>query len=225
MLAPTKRTEWWKEIESIRRRHPEPVRPDPMYPNNIIRSLAALAPADTIVTTDVGQHQMWAAQAWPVQSPRSFLTSGGLGTMGFGVPAALGAALAHPERTVVALTGDGSLLMNIQDLATLAEHDLDVKIILFNNGHLGLVRQQQELFYEGRYTASRFERRPDFRTLARGFGIDAVRLESWDGRAAARTFERRGPMLVEMMISETENVFPMVPPGAANTAAIAVGRS
>ena len=114
---------------------------------------------------------MWAAQWWPVRRTRSFLTSGGLGTMGFSVPAAMGAALANPGVPTLVLTGDGSLLINIQELATIAENDLDIKICVFNNGHLGLVRQQQELFYGGRIVASRFDARPDFAAIARGFGI------------------------------------------------------
>ena len=136
-----------------------------------MQKLAALAPANAIVTVDVGQHQMWAAQWWPVRRPRTFLTSGGLGTMGFSVPAGMGAALANPDTPVLVLTGDGSLLINIQELATIAECNLDIKICVFNNGSLGLVRQQQELFYGKRYVASRFEARPDFAAIARGFGI------------------------------------------------------
>ena len=122
----------------------------------LIRGLAQQLPADTIVTTDVGQHQMWVAQAYPFRRPRTLQTSGGLGTMGFGLPAAIGAALAAPGRRVVCVSGDGSFLMNIQELATLAELDLNVAVVVMNNRHLGLVRQQQELFYGGRLSASRF---------------------------------------------------------------------
>ena len=127
---------------------------DPLRPYGIIRAAAALLPEDAIITTDVGQHQMWAAQAYPFTRPRQWLTSGGLGTMGFGLPAAIGAAIACPGRTVVCFSGDGSLLMNVQELATAAEEGVDVKIILLNNAQLGLVRQQQQLFYGGRYHAS-----------------------------------------------------------------------
>jgi acetolactate synthase I/II/III large subunit len=167
---------------------------------------------------------MWAAQAYPVRYPRSFLSSGGLGTMGFGLPTALGAALARPEATVIALCGDGSLLMNIQELATLAEQNLNVKVFIFNNGHLGLVRQQQELFYQERYIASRFEHRPDFIAIARGFGIPAYALPAFDAAVIDQALKTKGPALVDMAISETANVFPMVPPGAANTKAL-TGRS
>ena len=129
------------------------------------------------MTTDVGQHQMWVAQAYPVRRPRGLLTSGGLGTMGFGLPAAIGAALAMPGRRVACVSGDGSILMNIQELATLAELDLPVAVLVFNNAQLGLVRQQQELFYSRRYEASRFGSAPDFAALARAFGIRGERLD------------------------------------------------
>ncbi len=220
LVPAVKRSEWWKEIDGLKAAHPETPPDDPMHPWNLIRSIGAMAPLDAIVTTDVGQHQMWAAQAYPVRYPRSFLTSGGLGTMGFGLPAALGAALARPECTVVALVGDGSLLMNVQELATLAELGLNVKVFVFDNGQLGLVRQQQELFYQERYVASRFERRPDLVAIARGFGIDARPLASFDAAVLERVLKDDGPALVNMAVSETENVFPMVPPGAANVQAI-----
>ena len=140
---------------------------------------------------------MWAAQWWPVRRTRSFLTSGGLGTMGFAVPAAMGAALANPGAPVLVLTGDGSLLINIQELATIAENELDIKICVFNNGHLGLVRQQQELFYGGRYVASRFDARPDFAAIARGFGIPGCTIRiPHDEAALARAFAIKGPVLI-----------------------------
>ncbi|MBN2353286.1 MAG: biosynthetic-type acetolactate synthase large subunit [Spirochaetales bacterium] len=220
-LAPAaKRTQWWKEIDAVKAAHPETPPEDPMHPWSLIRSIGAMAPLDAIVTTDVGQHQMWAAQAYPVRYPRSFLTSGGLGTMGFGLPAAIGAALARPECTVIALVGDGSLLMNVQELATLAEIGLNIKVFVFDNGQLGLVRQQQELFYQERYVASRFERRPDLAAIARGFGIEACPLASFDAAVVEQALLTDGPVLVNMAVSETENVFPMVPPGAANVQAI-----
>jgi acetolactate synthase-1/2/3 large subunit len=221
LLPEQKRPDWREEIEKLKTSHAEEKPADPMHPANLMRTIAAFAPVNAIVSTDVGQHQMWAAQAYPVNRPRSFLSSGGLGTMGFGLPAAIGAALANPERTVIALCGDGSLLMNIQELATLAEENLDVKIFLFNNGHLGLVRQQQELFYEGRYIASRFGARPDFNAVASGFGIKAFSVnDSLSAGFIEQVFAFRGPELINLMIPETENVFPMVPPGAANTAAL-----
>lgn len=192
------------------------------HPRELVRAIAREAGPDAIVTTDVGQHQMWAAQAYPVSRPRSFLTSGGLGTMGFGLPAAIGAALANPSRRVVCITGDGSILMNVQELATLAELGLDVSVFVFDNGHLGLVRQQQELFYGGRYSASRFERRIDFAAIAKGFGVEAEGVDALDGAAdaIARALCGKGPRLLSIRIRGEENVLPMVPPGGANTEAI-----
>ena len=171
------------------------------HPGNLVKRLASLTPENTIVTVDVGQHQMWAAQWWPVRRTRTFLTSGGLGTMGFSVPAAMGAALANPGTPVLVLTGDGSLLINIQELATIAENDLDVKICVFNNGHLGLVRQQQELFYGKRYVASRFDARPDFAAIARGFGITGCTIGiPHDEGALRRALSIKGPVLLDIAV-------------------------
>ncbi|MFP4416894.1 MAG: biosynthetic-type acetolactate synthase large subunit [Chitinivibrionales bacterium] len=191
---------------------------NPDHPLSLIATVGALAGKDTIVTTDVGQHQMWVAQAYPFKKPATFLTSGGLGTMGFGLPAAIGAALANPGREVICFTGDGSLLMNIQELATLAELDLNVKIVLLNNETLGLVKQQQELFYDGRSFASSFDAGPDFTAIAANFGIKGFRLERQDERLADLTeaLVNPGPSLIEIAIGAQEMVFPMVPPGGAN---------
>jgi acetolactate synthase-1/2/3 large subunit len=177
-----------------------------------------------VATTDVGQHQMWAAQAWLQRGPRSFLTSGGLGTMGFGLPAAIGAALADPGRRITCLSGDGSILMNIQELATLAELDLDVSVFIFDNGHLGLVRQQQELFYGNRTMACKFSNRPDFAAIARGFGIPSVRVGLGQDPAAAieAAYAGRGPRLAVLEVDPQELVMPMVPPGKANEEALSI---
>jgi acetolactate synthase-1/2/3 large subunit len=221
MVARAPRREWKAEIDALRASHPVPVPGNASHPAHLVRSLAAAAPRDTIVTTDVGQHQMWAAQSWPVRRSRSFLTSGGLGTMGFAVPAAMGAALANPGTAVLVLTGDGSVLMNIQELATIAENGLDVRICVFNNGHLGLVRQQQELFYGKRYVASRFDSRPDFAAIARGFGVRGCTFGlDRDNDALARALQAEGPVLLDIAVPETENVFPMVPPGKSNVEAL-----
>ena len=165
---------------------------------------------------------MWAAQAWPVNRPRSFLTSGGLGTMGFGLPAAMGAALANPGRKAICLSGDGSILMNIQELATLAELDLDLAIIVFDNGYLGLVRQQQELFYSGRHSASKFAKRVDYAAVAAGFGIPSARVELGidPGAALEAAISARGPYLLQVEVSPEELVLPMTPPGKPNSQAI-----
>jgi acetolactate synthase-1/2/3 large subunit len=214
------RHEWIAHVRHLRCAHPlaTPGDDDPLKPYGIVRHTAAIAGNDAIVTTDVGQHQMWVAQAFPFARPRQLLTSGGLGTMGFGLPAAIGAALAEPGRRVVCFTGDGSLLMNVQELATAAEERVDVKIILLDNGHLGLVRQQQELFYGRRFHASRFHAEPDFAAIARAFGVAACDLGEEDDPLAALTeaFRQAGPALVRVPIAAEANVYPMVPPGAAN---------
>jgi acetolactate synthase I/II/III large subunit len=193
------------------------------HPRALVRAIARAAGPDAIVATDVGQHQMWAAQAYPVPRPRSFLSSGGLGTMGFGLPAAIGAALANPGRRTVCITGDGSLLMNVQELATLADLGLDVAVIVFDNGHLGLVKQQQELFYGGRISASRFDRRIDFAAITRGFGIEAEKVEAGpeSSDAIRRAIRASGPRLLAIDTRAEDNVLPMVPPGGANLDAIA----
>jgi len=225
-LPAQQRPAWRARATELRNQYPlahPPRAEDPLHPINLCRFLSETLPADTIVTTDVGQHQMWVAQAWPFRAPRTLLTSGGLGTMGFGLPAAIGAALAAPSRRVVCVSGDGSLLMNVQELATLAELGLPVAILLFNNGHLGLVRQQQELFYQQHYSASRFQSAPDFAALAQAFGIRGVRLDpTGDPLAAlAAALAQPGPCLIDIPIHETANVYPMVPPGAAKRNMIA----
>jgi acetolactate synthase-1/2/3 large subunit len=214
------RPDWLAFVNRMRADYPflMPDRDDLYHPINIIKTIGGLAAPDTIVATDVGQHQMWVAQAYPFQLPRTLLTSGGLGTMGFGLPAAIGAALANPGKRVICFSGDGSLLMNIQELATLADWQLDITIILFQNGHLGLVRQQQELFYEQNYIASKFMTNPDFVAVARGFGVRGYDLKE-DGREAVFIFQKTlaepGPCLISVPIDYTANVFPMVPPGKA----------
>jgi acetolactate synthase-1/2/3 large subunit len=219
------RPAWRSRVSALRAAHAlaTPGADDPYEPYGIVRHIAALAGPDAIVTSDVGQHQMWAAQVFPFSRPRQWLTSGGLGTMGFGLPAAIGAALALPDRRVVCFTGDGSLLMNVQELATATEEQADVKIILLNNAHLGLVRQQQQLFYGGRYHASRFHAEPDFAAIARGFGIEAYDLGTTaePHAALARALGTPGPCLVNVPIRRDANVYPMVPPGAANREMIA----
>ncbi len=219
-VAATPRTAWTQRVATLQAAYPlaTPGADDPLDPYGIIRHTAALLPADAIITTDVGQHQMWAAQAFPFTRPRQWLTSGGLGTMGFGLPAAIGAALAFPERTIVCFSGDGSLLMNLQELATAAEEGVNVKVVLLNNARLGLVRQQQQLFYGGRYHASRFHAEPDFVAIARGFGIRGCDLGTAEDplRTLAHALTAPGPCLVNVPIAAEENVYPMVPPGGAN---------
>lgn len=221
MVPRDPRPDWMARVAEIRALHPKsrPGLHDPLQPYGIIWQCGTLLDEDTLVTTDVGQHQMWAAQAWPFTRPRQWLTSGGLGTMGFGLPAAIGAALAEPGKLVVCFTGDGSLLMNIQEMATAVEEGVNVKIVLLNNGHLGLVRQQQQLFYGRRYEASRFGVQPDFPAIARAFGLTAYDLAGAADplETLARALSGPGPCLIHVPIAAGENVYPMVPPGAANT--------
>jgi len=213
------REKWRSRVDRLKAAHVfPPESPDPPHPVNLLKHISRHVAPDTIITTDVGQHQMWTAQAYPFCSPRTFLTSGGLGTMGFGVPAAIGAALANPGSKVVCISGDGSFLMNIQELATLAEHNLNVTIVIMNNNHLGLVRQQQELFFEKRIFASKFDSSPDFASIAKGFGVSSYDLKDSSDPLETITaaLETLGPSVVNAPIDCEANVYPMVPPGAAN---------
>lgn len=217
----SKKEDWLNHVNEMKRRYPFvlPEEKDIFHPINIIRYTAGIIPEDSIIVTDVGQHQMWTAQAYPFSKPRTLLTSGGLGTMGFGLPAAIGAALAKPDKLVVCFSGDGSILMNIQELATLADLGLNVKVLIMNNGHLGLVRQQQEMFYDEHYIASKFITNPDFAAISKGFGVNSYDLsrEKEPMTSLKTVLLSSGPWVVNIPIKEDENVVPIVPPGAGNT--------
>jgi acetolactate synthase I/II/III large subunit len=223
-VMPAHRPDWLARVCELRNEFPlrMPNRSQICSPYGIVQAVGSLAPRDAIVTTDVGQHQMWVAQSFPFQRPDRWLTSGGLGTMGFGLPVAIGAALAEPAATTICFTGDGSLLMNIQELATLAELDLNVKIVLLDNASLGLVRQQQELFYRKRLVASLFAQPSNFVAIAHAFGIPAVDLErtARPEEALRRAIRSDGPVLIRVPIAAEHHVLPMVAPGAANTEAL-----
>lgn len=223
-VPPTQRTLWLSRVNQLKHGHPlqTPGIHDLCSPYGIVQAVGALAPVDAIVTTDVGQHQMWVAQRFPFQRPDRWLTSGGLGTMGFGLPAAIGAALVAPEATTLCFTGDGSLLMNIQELATLAELDLNVKIVLLDNGALGLVRQQQELFYRQRLVASLYSQPSRFVAIAEAFGVPALDLDEQPDPhdALSCAIGTRGPVLIRVPIAATNHVLPMVAPGASNIDAL-----
>jgi acetolactate synthase-1/2/3 large subunit len=171
-----------------------------------------------VVTCDVGQHQMWVAQHMHHAHPRRHLTSGGLGTMGFGLPAAIGAALGAPDRTVVCVSGDGSIMMNIQELATAMRYHLPVKVVLLDNGVLGMVRQWQELFFERRFSEVTLDDNPDFAEVARAFGFAARSLTHADDERDALQWllDHDGPALLHVSIDPQQNVWPLVPPNATN---------
>ena len=221
-VRPQRRPAWQEHIRRLEAAH-GPCRTDrtvPEGPARLIRRVAELVGPEALITTDVGQHQMWVAQAYPFSRPGQLLTSGGLGTMGFGLPAAIGAALACPGRRVVCFSGDGSLQMNIQELATAVEQQLDLTIVLLNNQSLGLVRQQQRLFYGARCFASAYPLAVDFAAIARGFGLRAHDLSGagqTTDEVLAWALREPGPCLVNVPIDIDAEVAPMVPPGAANT--------
>jgi acetolactate synthase-1/2/3 large subunit len=183
---------------------------------DVLDAFFRAAPDDTIVATDVGQHQMWAAQRQRAIHPRNYVTSAGLGSMGFGLPAAIGAQFAHPERTVVAICGDGGFQMSIAELATLRRYELPVKILLIDNQRLGMVRQWQELFYERRFSHTDLSDNPDFALVARGYGIRAERVEDPAelGDALGRFLAAREPVLLHCACFPSENVWPLIPPGS-----------
>ncbi|MCK7552581.1 MULTISPECIES: acetolactate synthase 2 catalytic subunit [Marinobacter] len=183
-----------------------------------IRQLSRIAPDDTLVACDVGQHQMWVAQHYEFDHPRHHLTSGGLGTMGFGLPAAIGAQFADRASTVINVTGDGSFMMNAQELATIRRYNLPVKLIVMDNQCLGMVRQQQELFYGNRESQINLDDNPDFVAMARAFDIPALRIERTDQirRGIETILAYDGPMLLHVAISREDNVWPIVKPGASN---------
>lgn len=184
----------------------------------VLAKKAGLNPKDLIVTTDVGQHQMWAAQYYPVEDVRTFLTSGSLGTMGFGLPAAIGAAFANPEKRIVCFSGDGSILMNIQELATLAENNVAVTVIVFENGTLGMVYQQQKIIFEKNYSASEFIACPDLLKIAEGFGIEVADADidkDWYKKAFDSNRKNK-PFFVRVRVDPEENVLPFVIGGTTN---------
>ncbi|MFW0764652.1 acetolactate synthase large subunit [Trabulsiella odontotermitis] len=221
LIDATPRDEWRQLVAALQQEFPSaiPTGGDPLTHYGLINAVAACVDDDAIITTDVGQHQMWVAQAYPLNRPRQWLTSGGLGTMGFGLPAAVGAALANPHRKVLCFSGDGSLMMNIQEMATAAENNLDVKIILMNNEALGLVHQQQSLFYKQGVFAATYPGMINFMQIATGFGLQTCDLTTADDPQAAlqEIIARPGPALIHVRIDAEEKVYPMVPPGAANT--------
>ena len=187
-----------------------------ILPQYVIQQIDEVTSGEAIICTEVGQNQMWAAQWYNYSRPRTFISSGGLGTMGFGFPAAIGAKLGCPEKIVFDVAGDGSIQMNIQELATCVENKINVKVAILNNGYLGMVRQWQELFYDRRYSYT--ELPPvEFVKIAQAYGIDGVKVESCDEVLPAfqAAIDCDGPFVMDFRIEREENVFPMVPAGAA----------
>lgn len=188
-----------------------------LSPKLVLETVAKILGDKMVVVTDVGQNQMWAAQYLPIDKPQSFLTSGGLGTMGYGLPAAVGAQIARPNEQVLLVTGDGSLQMNIQELATIATYNIPVKVVLLNNRVLGMVRQWQTIFYESRYSETCTGSLPDFCLLAKAYSIPAIRLTDHDNLVSKleEALQFNGPYFIEVAIDPDESVWPMVAPGAA----------
>lgn len=226
------RDEWFKKMSSLRKesfsiecgQYKKSKFTNPRAFISLVPELAkecGIKPEDIIVTTDVGQHQMWTAQYYPVLKPHSFLTSGSLGTMGFGLPAAIGSALENPKKRTICFSGDGSIMMNIQELATLAENNLPVTVIVFVNGTLGMVYQQQKYLFEKNYSASIFSGNPNILSIAQGFGIEAINADTdkdWYKKAFSKTGNK--PRLVTVSVSPEEDVLPFVKAGSANIDAI-----
>jgi len=211
---------WWDRIGAWRRQHPlgfQDSADSEIKPQYMVQALYEATGGDAIVTSDVGQHQMWAAQYFHFARPRRWINSGGLGTMGFGLPAAMGAQVGCPEDTVICIAGDGSVQMNAQELATCAENGIPIKVFVMNNGYLGMVRQWQELFWQKRYSHVEMGRFPDFVKLAEAYGATGMRLE--DKRTLVSGIKEAiatdGPVVVDVRVTREENTYPMIPAGSA----------
>jgi acetolactate synthase-1/2/3 large subunit len=217
---PQRLEEWWHRISGWQERYPltyEDSVDTEIKPQYMVQALYEATGGDAIIVSDVGQHQMWAAQHYHFNKPRRWINSGGLGTMGFGLPAAMGAKVGRPDQQVVALVGDGSVQMNIQELATLAQNRIDVKVFIMNNGYLGMVRQWQELFWDRRYSHVDMGDYPDFVKLAEAYGSTGLRFT--DKTTLVEDMKRAlatdGPVVVDVRVTAEENVYPMIAPGQA----------
>ncbi|MDA9472752.1 biosynthetic-type acetolactate synthase large subunit [Enterococcus sp. 5H] len=214
-------TDWKKLNLSRKKLHPfkyDKEQTAEIKPQKVIEYIGELTDGEAIVATDVGQHQMWAAQFYPFKNEKQLVTSGGLGTMGYGVPAAIGAKLGCPDKEVVLFVGDGGFQMTNQELAILNEYNIPIKIVILNNQSLGMVRQWQESFFDGRRSESVFTTQPDFVKMAEAYHIKGIRITNPETVEAELTeaFKETGPLLLEVMVSPTEHVLPMVPAGKAN---------
>jgi acetolactate synthase I/II/III large subunit len=217
--APERLAGWWERIEGWRAQYPlryEDTGDREIKPQYLVEALYEATGGDCILASDVGQHQMWAAQYFPFAKPRRWINSGGLGTMGFGLPAAMGAAVARPDLLSVLVTGDGSFQMNVQELATCRTYDIPVKVVIMNNGYLGMVRQWQELFWERRYSHVDIDTWPDWVKLAEAFGATGMRLTDKTTLVAdlQKAMETPGPVVIDVRVTREENTYPMIAPGA-----------
>jgi acetolactate synthase-1/2/3 large subunit len=210
--------DWWEQIEEWKEYAPLSYKnsDDIIMPQYLVEQLYQLTKGDAVIASDVGQHQMWVAQYYPFNGPRQWLTSGGLGTMGFGFPAALGAQIAYPNRQVIAFVGDGGFQMTAQELATAVQHKANVKIVIMNNNYLGMVRQWQEIFYDGAYSHVNMEWLPDFVKLAEAYGATGLRATRPDQLRGVleRGLATPGVVVMDILVAEEANVYPMVPAGA-----------
>jgi acetolactate synthase-1/2/3 large subunit len=217
---PSRLDDWWTQIEAWRAEYPlgyEDSSDSEIKPQYLIQALYEATGGDAVIVSDVGQHQMWAAQYYHFNKPRQWINSGGLGTMGFGLPAGMGAQVGRPDDVVCVITGDGSIQMNIQELATCAQNNIPVKVFIMNNGYLGMVRQWQELFWDHRYSHVDMGEFPDFLKLADAYGASGFRFADKntlvdDIRSAIAT---PGPVLADVRVTREENTYPMIAPGAA----------
>ena len=217
---PARLAAWWERIDQWRQQYPLRYDDSPdteIKPQYLVQALYQATGGDCILSSDVGQHQMWAAQYFHFSKPRRWVNSGGLGTMGFGLPAAIGAAVGNPEVPSVLLTGDGSFQMNSQELATCKSHEIPVKVVIMNNGYLGMVRQWQELFWDRRYSHVDTGSWPDFVKLAEAYGATGVRLTEKKTLVEdmRKAIETPGPVVVDVRVTREENTYPMIAPGAA----------
>jgi acetolactate synthase-1/2/3 large subunit len=217
---PARLDAWWSRIDGWKTKYPlayEDSSDSEIKPQFMVRALYEATGGEAIITSDVGQHQMWAAQYYDFPAPRRWINSGGLGTMGFGLPAAMGAAVGEPERLVCCIAGDGSVQMNAQELATCAQNKIPIKVFIMNNGYLGMVRQWQELFWDGKYSHVDMGEFPDFVKLAEAYGVTAMRLT--DKHTLVQDMKDaiaiEGPVLVDVRVTREENTYPMIPAGSA----------